>query len=227
MILYSITCLLKSSYYNCAMATKVKVTQKELKKPDKFLEFIDKSTNYLADNYKLIVYFILAIICFIFIFFLGNAYLGKKSTDANSIYNEAIVANSSGDYDKAIEKFTLLQTKYAGQKITDISLYYTASIYYNQGNYDQAISFAVNFVNKNPKDSNMIDAAYSLIAVSYLNKKDYQNAVDFASRITNPNSPYSDNAQMTEALALEKLGKHDQASVIYNKILANMYPNSF
>jgi hypothetical protein len=32
---------------------------------------------------------------------------------------------------------------------------------------------------------------------------------------------------MTEALALEKLGKHDQASVIYNKILTNMYPNSF
>lgn len=209
------------------MATKVKVTQKELKKPDKFLEFIDKYTNYLADNYKLIVYFILAIICFIFIFFLAHAYLGKKSSDANLIYNEAILANSSGDYDKAIDKFTLLQSKYAGQKITDISLYYTASIYYNQGNYDQAISFAVNFLNKNPKDSNMIDAAYSLIAVSYLNKKDYQNAVDFASRITNPDSPYSDNAQMTEALALEKLGKHDQASEIYNKILTNMYPNSF
>jgi tetratricopeptide (TPR) repeat protein len=73
----------------------------------------------------------------------------------------------------------------------------------------------------------MIDAANSLIAMSYLNKQDYQNAVNFASRISNPDSPYSDNAQMTKGLALEKLGKYDQASEIYNKILTNMYPNSF
>jgi outer membrane protein assembly factor BamD (BamD/ComL family) len=209
------------------MATKVKVTQKELKKPDKFLEFIDRSTNYLADNYKLIVYFISATIVLIIIFFLINSYLDDKTSDANLIYNQAIAAKSSGDYDKAIEKFTLLQNSYSGQKVSDISLYYTASIYYTQNKYDQTISFAINFLNKNPKDSNMIDAANSLIAMSYLNKQDYQNAVNFASRISNPDSPYSDNAQMTKGLALEKLGKYDQASEIYNKILTNMYPNSF
>jgi len=209
------------------MATKVKVTRKELKKPDKFLEFIDRSTNYLAGNYKLIVYFISAIICLIIIFFIINSYLDKKSSDANLIYSEAILANSSGNYDKAIEKFSLLQNDYPDQKVSDISLYYMASIYYKQVKYDQTIIYAANFIKKNPKDQNMIDAANSIIAMSYLNKKEYQNAIDFASDITNPESPYSDNAQMTRGLALEKLGKHDAAAKIYNKILSNMYPNSF
>lgn len=227
MILLSITCLLNSSHYNSAMATKVKITHKELKKPDKFLEFIDRSTNYLADNYKYIVYFIIAVIGLIIMFLLITSYLDKKSSDANLLYNEALLAKNSGQYDKAIEKFTLLQNNYSGQKISDLSLYYTASILYDQNNYDQAINYSTNFLNTNPEDLKMIDAAHSLIAISYLNKQEYQKAIDYSSKITNPDSPYSDNAQLTRGLALEKLGKHEQATEIYNKILTNMYPNTF
>ncbi|NIP39456.1 MAG: tetratricopeptide repeat protein [Candidatus Dadabacteria bacterium] len=209
------------------MATKVKVTQKELKKPDKFLEFIDRSTNYLADNYKHIVYFVCGIIGLILIFFVINSYLAIKTSDANLLYNEAITARVAEDYDLALQKFALLQKDYSGQKVSELSLYYTASVYYNQNNYDQALSFATKFLNTNPKDSNMVDAAISLIAMSYLNKNEYNTAIDFASRITNPDSPYMGNAQMTKGLALEKLGRYEEAADIYNEILANMYPRLF
>nr|NIT13238.1 hypothetical protein [Candidatus Dadabacteria bacterium] len=128
------------------MATKVKITHKELKKPDKFLEFIDRSTNYLADNYKKIIYFISALIAVIIIFFLINSYSEKRSADANNIYNEAIAAKNSGDYETALERFGLLQKDYGSQNVSNLSLYYTASIYYDKNNYDQAINFAQIFI---------------------------------------------------------------------------------
>ncbi|HSG30290.1 MAG TPA: hypothetical protein VLB82_01965, partial [Thermodesulfobacteriota bacterium] len=105
------------------MATKVKVTQKELKKPDKFLEFIDRSTNYLAESYKLIVYFVGAIIALILIFFLINSYQNKNTSKANIIYKEGITAKTSGDFDTALTKFGILQKDYSGQKVSDLSLY--------------------------------------------------------------------------------------------------------
>lgn len=209
------------------MATKVKVTQKELKKPDKFLEFIDRSTNYLAESYKLIVYFVGAIIALILIFFLINSYQNKNTSKANIIYKEGITAKTSGDFDTALTKFGILQKDYSGQKVSDLSLYYTGSIYYNREDYDNSLTYVSKFLNTGPKDPNMIDAAYSLISLSYLNKGEYQLAIDFANRISNPDSPYIDNAQMTKGLALEKLGKHDEATEIYNKILTTMYPGTF
>lgn len=209
------------------MATKVKITHKELKKPDKFLEFIDKSTHYLADNYKSIVYFVAGLVVLILLIVLFKTYRAGKSTEANKLYNEAVTAKDAEDYDTALQKFSLLQSNYSGQKAADISLYYTASIYYEKGDYDNALLNASNFLNKNQKNANLKDAAAVLIANSYLNKKEYQKAIDVASSVTNEDSPYLSNAQMTKGLALEKLGKSDEAAEIYNKILTQMYPGSF
>ena len=52
------------------MATKVKIDRKEIKGPDKFAQFIEKSSMYLVDHYHFIIYVILGITAVIIISFL-------------------------------------------------------------------------------------------------------------------------------------------------------------
>lgn len=209
------------------MATKVKISHKELKGPDKFAQFIDKSANYLSKNYRIFLYFISGFILLILTLFAFYNYRNSKLTSANTIYNEAVNLNRQKEYDKAIEKFLTLHKTYPGQKISKLSYYYISSVYYETGNYSKSIEYINEFLKQNIKDINLIDAAYMILTLNYFNLNEWQNSVSFASKIQNPESPYFNDANFIKGLSLEKLGKYDEASIIYKDILSQTYPNQF
>ncbi len=209
------------------MATKVKIDRKEIKGPDKFAQFIEKSSKYLVDHYHFIIYVILGITAVIIISFLIINYNNKKLSDANTYYNQAIIYNNNGQPEKAIEQFKLLQKNHSGQAISKLSYYYLSSIYYNMGNYDQSIKSANEFLNQGINDINLIDAANLTLAMSYFSKNEWQKAHEYSIKIQNSYSPYINDASMIKGLSLEKLGKHEEASEIYKEILNKTYPSQF
>lgn len=209
------------------MAAKVKISHKELKGPDKFAQFIDNSTKYISGHYRKFLYFISGLIAIILILVAFFNYRNSQLTAANSIYQEAVDLNTQKEFDKAIDKFLLLQKQYPGQDISKISYYYLSSIYYEQGNFDKSLEYANQFLTKRINEPNLIDAAYMIITLDYFNKQEWQLAIDNASKIQNMESPYYHDINFIKGLSLEKLGKNEEAAVIYKDILSQTYPNQF
>ena len=209
------------------MAAKVKISHKDLKGPDRFARFIESTSKYISGHYSKLIYFIAA--CIIVIL-LAVAYFHHRSNQldaANLIYNEAVNLNDQKQYDKAIDKFLLMQREYPGQQITKISYYYLATIYYDKGDYDKSLDYANQFLSKKILEPNIIDATYTIIALNYFNMQQWQKAIDYASKVQNTESPYYHDINFIKGLSLEKLGRNEEAAVIYNDILSQTYPNQF
>lgn len=209
------------------MAAKVKISHKELKGPDKFAQFIDNSTKYISGNYKKFLYFICGLISIILILVAFFNYKNSKLIAANAIYQEGVTFSEQEEFDKAIDKFLLLQKQYPGQNISNMSYYYLSAVYFEQGNYDKSLEYANQFLTKKINEPNLVDAAYMIIALNYFNKQQWQQVIETASKILNTESPYYHDINFIKGLSLEKLGKNDEASVIYRDILSHTYPNQF
>lgn len=209
------------------MATKVKISHKELKGPDKFAQFIDNSAKYISGNYRKFLYFISGLIAVILILAAFFNHRNSQLTAANTIYQEGVELSEQKEFDKAIDKFLLLQKQYPDQDISKISYYYLSSIYFEQDNFDKSLENANQFLTKKINEPNLIDAAYMIITLNYFNKQQWQRAIDTASKIQNKESPYYHDINFIKGLSLEKLGKNDEASVIYRDILSHTYPNQF
>lgn len=206
------------------MAEKIKITQKELKKPDRFREAIADAIVFASENYKKMLVIFGAAVFILVVTFVAIAILERRELSANSEFTEAIKIYSASDSgqnsEEALNKFLDVNKKYPRSNISKIALYYAAEINYNMGKYDEAIKLLKDLIKSGPKNQIVTDAAYLRLGTAYYNKGDWRQAVDYLSNLDKEGNPYRDQAELYVAQSLEKLGKSGEAEKMYKQLLS-------
>ena len=208
------------------MSRKIKVTQKELKSPDKFREAVSNTILFLSDNYKKILLVISGVIIIAITAFVIINGLEKENLEANSEFSEASKLYSSGNSQEALSKFLAVREKYPDTRISTLALYYAGSINYELGNYEQSISLLNDFMNSDVNDQTLRDAAYLTLGLSSFNLGKWQEAVDYLSELNKDGGPYENQARLHIGMSLEKLGRSNEAEEIYKQILDEQTANN-
>lgn len=131
-------------------------------------------------------------------------YMLKNYTDAQNIYNKAIVS---------------------GQPGSDYALYQKGIIAGVTGNNDQKLSLLQQLSNQYPKSNYNSDADYQ-IAVTYMTNQQYSQAVPYLQKVvSDPNDPNTPRALLKLGLAQSNLNNQQGAIETYQKIVTQ-YPNS-
>lgn len=206
------------------MAEKVKITQKELKKPDRFREAIADAIVFASENYRKILTVFGAAILILVVVFVAIAILERRELSANSEFTEALKrykeANSGQNSQEALNRFLEVDKKYPRSDISKVALYYAAEINYNMGRYDDAIKLLSDLIKSGPKNQIVVDAAYLRLGTAFFNKGNWQLAINYLSKVDKEGNPHRNQAELYIALSLEKLGKSDEAEKMYKQLLS-------
>jgi hypothetical protein len=206
------------------MAEKAKITQKELKKPDKFREALADAIVFASKNYKKILAALGAVILILVVAFVAIAILERREMSANSEFTEAIYiytgADSGQNPQDALNKFLDVNKEYPRSGISTVALYYAAEINYNMGKYDETIRLLNNLIKSRPKNQIVEDAAYLRLGTASFNKGNWLQTIDYLSKLDKEGNPYRDQAQLYIAQSLEKLGKSGEAEKMYRQLLS-------
>jgi hypothetical protein len=200
------------------MSKKVKVTPKELKKPDRFREFIAKGIFSLSENYRKILIGFGVIIIALAGALIGITIKERKELAVNSLFKEAMVSYQKENYEEALSKFMTLKKEYPKADVSRIAVFYSALINYNMGKHDEAINLLNDFLKSGVKDQMLKDAAYLNLGVASFDMGNWQQAIDYLSKLDKDNNPYRNQAKLQIALSLEKLGKNREAEAIYKEL---------
>jgi tetratricopeptide (TPR) repeat protein len=208
-----------SHYYNFSMAQKVKVTRKEIKKPDKFREAVTNAVVLVSDNYKKILLVFGGSIVILIGAFAIISFFEKHNLEANSKFKEAMADYTRGNYEEALGKFLAIRTEYPKAEVSKIALYYAGAINYDMGKYDESTKLLDDLLSSGVKDEMLKDATYLTLGLSNFNKGNWQQAIDYLSKLDKEESPYVNQAKLHIGLSLEKLGKYSEAEKIYKEML--------
>lgn len=200
------------------MAKKVKVTPKELKKPDRFREFIAKALVITSENYRIILIVFAAVIIVLAGALIGVFIHERRELAANSLFREAMTSYQKENYEEALSKFLSLEKEYPRANVSKIALFYAALINYNTGKYDEAINLLNDFLKSGVKDPMLKDAAYLTLGTASFDKGNWQQAIDYLSNLDKEHNPYRNQAKLHIAFSLEKLGKSSEAEAIYKQL---------
>ncbi len=200
------------------MAKKVKVTPKELKKLDRFREFIANAFIITSENYKKILIVFAAVIIVLTGALIGVLIHERKELAANSLFREAVTSYQKENFEEALSKFLSLEKEYPKASLSKIALFYAALINYNTGKYDQAINLLNDFLKSGVKDPMLKDAAYFTLGKASFDKGNWKQAIDYLSKLDNGHNPYKNQAEPRIAFSLKKLGKSSEAEEIYKQL---------
>ncbi len=200
------------------MSKKVKITPKELKKPDRFREFIAKAIFSVSENYRKILIGFGVIIIALAGALIGISINERKDLAMNSLFREAMVSYQKGNNEEALSKFMTLKREYPKADVSRIALFYSALINYNMGKHDEAINLLNDFLKSGVKDQMLKDAAYLNLGAASFDMGNWQQTIDYLSKLDKDNNPYRNQAKLQIALSLEKLGKNREAEAIYREL---------
>ncbi len=208
------------------MSKKVKITQKELKGPDRFREAISNAVVFISDNYKKLLYALGGVIIILVAAFVVISIFESQKNEASSKFKEALDSYDNGKSEEALGKFLAIRNEYPDADISKISLYYAATINYDMGKYDESIRLLNDFLSSDVKDQTLRDAAYLTHGLSSFNEGKWQEAIDNLSKLDKVGSPYENQAKLHIGLSLEKLGRYSEAEKIYREILSKQSGDS-
>ncbi len=220
----NLTCVFRHYNYTLNMAERIRITQKELKKPDKFREAIADAIVFASENYKKILAAFGTVILILILAFIAITLLERQQLSANSEFTQAMKvyagANPEQSSQEALNKFLDITKKYPRSDISKVALYYAAEINYNMGKYDETIKLLKDLINDSPKNQMIIDAAYLRLGTASFNKGDWHQAIDYLSKLDKEGNPYRGEAELYIAQSLEKMGKSGDAERMYRQILS-------
>ncbi|HXG30343.1 MAG TPA: tetratricopeptide repeat protein [Thermodesulfobacteriota bacterium] len=201
------------------MPKRVKISQKELKSPDRFREAVSDAIVFLSRNYRKPLVGLGVVIAVIMGAFLLINTSERQKLEINSEFEEALKSHNEGRSQEAVDRFLAIKKEYPKAPISNIALYYAGAIKYDMGKYDDSISLLNEFLRGDVKEEPLRDAAYFIIGLSNFNKGDWQQAIDYLSKVDKGGSPYERQAKLHIGLSLEKLGRSSEAEEIYRELL--------
>ena len=194
--------------------SKIKYTTKELKRPDRFREFLAESLEGLSHYFNKILIGIGVIV----VALLGICYASSQQEErdllANEQFQKAIKSYDDGEMKNSLSQLQTLREEHPKADVSVLALYQMGTISYKLGNYEEAIKHLEFFLDEDPEDDVFHDGANVVIGLSYFKLEKWGKSIEYFSEVDGTTSPYYVQARRHLSLVYEKTGEPEKAEKI-------------
>ena len=194
--------------------TKVKYTTKELKRPDRFREFLAESLEGLSHHFNRILISIGVIaVALVAVCFVSSQ---QEETDlmANEQFRKALKSYDDGKMENSLSQLQTLREEYPKAGVSVLALYQMGMINYQIENYEEAIKHLELFIDEDPEDGIFRDGANLVIGLSAFELEKWDKSIEYFSEVNRNESPYYIQARRQLSLVYEKTGEPEKAEKI-------------
>ena len=194
--------------------SKIKYTTKELKRPDRFREFLAESLEGLSEHFNKILIGIGVIV----VGLLGVCFVSSQQEEkdllANEQFRKAVQSYNSGEMEASLSQLQTLREEHSGTEVSVLALYQTGMINYQLGNFEEAIKHLGLFLDEDPEDGIFRDGANLVTGLSAFQLERWDKSKEHLSEIDGSTSPYYVQARRHLSLVYEKTGEPEKAEKI-------------
>ena len=194
--------------------SKIKYTTKELKRPDRFREFLAESLEGLSHYFNKILIGIGVIV----VALLGICYASSQQEErdllANEQFQKAIKSYDDGEMKNSLSQLQTLREEHPKADVSVLALYQMGMISYKLENYEEAIKHLEFFLDEDPEDDIFRDGANVVIGLSNFKLEKWDKSIKHLSEVDGSASPYYVQARRHLSLVYEKTGEPEKAERI-------------
>ena len=201
---------------------KIKYTTKELKRPDRFREFLAESLEGLSEHFNKI----LISIGVIAVALLGICFVSSQQEEKDLLANEqllkALKSYDSGEMETSLSQLQTLREEHSGTEVSVLALYQMGMINYQLENFEEAIKHLELFLDEDPEDGIFRDGANLVIGLSSFELERWNKSIEYLSEVDGSTSPYYVQAKRHLSLVYEKTGEPEKAEKIRKETPSNV-----
>lgn len=194
--------------------SKIKYTTKELKRPDRFREFLAESLEGLSHYFNKILIGIGVIVVALLGICYASSQQEEKDLLANEQFQKAIKSYDDGEMKNSLSQLQTLREEHPKAGVSVLALYQIGTISYKLGNYEEAIKHLEFFLDEDPEDDVFRDGANVVIGLSYFKLEKWGKSIEHLSEVDGSESPYYVQARRHLSLVYEKTGEPEKAEKI-------------
>ena len=193
---------------------KIKYTTKELKRPDRFREFLAESLEDLSKYFNKILIGIGVIV----VALLAVCFVSSQEEEINLMANEqfqkALKSYNDGEMENSLSLLQTLREEHAKADVSVLALHQMGMINYKLGNFEEATRHLELFLDEDPEDAIFRDGANLVIGLSAFKLEKWDKSIEHLSEVDGSTSPYYVQARRQLSLVYEKTGKPEKAEKI-------------
>ena len=194
--------------------SKIKYTTKELKRPDRFREFLGESLENLSRYFNRILVGIGAIV----VVLLAVCFVSSQEEEINLMANEqfqkALKSYEGGEMENSLSRLQALREEHPKADVSLLALYQMGMINYKLGNFEEATKHLELFLDEDPEDDIFRDGANVVIGLSAFKLEKWDKSIEHLSEVDGSTSPYYVQARRQLSLVYEKTGEPEKAEKI-------------
>ena len=194
--------------------SKIKYTTKELKRPDRFREFLAESLENLSRYFNRILVGIGAIV----VVLLAVCFVSSQEEEINLMANEqfqkALKSYEGGEMENSLSQLQTLREEHPKADVSLLALYQMGMINYKLGNFEEATRHLELFLDEDPEDDIFRDGANLVIGLSAFKLEKWDKSLEHLSEVDGSTSPYYVQARRQLSLVYEKTGEPEKAEKI-------------
>ncbi len=194
--------------------SKIKYTTKELKRPDRFREFLAESLEGLSEHFNKILIGIGVIVVGLLGICFSSSQQEEKDLLANEQFRKAVESYDSGKMESSLSQLQTLREEHPKTDVSVLALYQMGMINYKLESYDEAIKYLGIFLDEDPEDDIFRDGANVVIGLSYFKLEKWDESIEYLSEVDGNTSPYYVQARRHLSLVYEKTGEPEKAEKI-------------
>ena len=194
--------------------SKIKYTTKELKRPDRFREFLAESLEGLSHHFNKILIGIGVIVLALLGVCFSSSQQEEKDLLANEQFQKAIKSYDDGEMKNSLSQLQTLREEHPKTDVSVLALYQMGMINYKLRSYDEAINYLGLFLDEDPEDGIFRDGANLVIGLSAFKLERWDKSIEHLSEIDRGSSPYYVQARRHLSLVYEKIGEPEKAEKI-------------
>ena len=193
---------------------KIKYTTKELKRPDKFREFLGESLEDLSKYFNKILIGIGVIVVVLLGVCFASSQQEERDLLANEQFQKALKSYDDGEMETSLSQLQTLREEHAKADVSVLALYQMGMINYKLGNFEEATKHLELFLDEDPEDDIFRDGANLVIGMSAFKLEKWDKSLEHLSEVDGSASPYYVQARRQLSLVYEKIGEPEKAEKI-------------
>lgn len=199
--------------------SKIKYTTKELKRPDRFREFLAESLEGLSHYFNKILIGIGVIVVVLLGVCFASSQQEEKDLLANKQFQKALKSYDEGEMKNSLSQLQTLREEHPEADVSVLALYQMGMISYKLGNHEEAIKYLEFFLDEGPEDDIFRDGANVVIGLSYFKLEKWDKSIEYFSEVDGSTSPYYIQARRHLSLVYEKTKEPEKAEKIRKETL--------
>lgn len=202
------------------MATRHKITRKELKQPDEFQTIFETAALFFELHMTEVVLGAAAVLVIVAIALSFFYYQTRRGRAAAARFDQALGELQGGKYDAAEKSLSSLAADEPHRAVGRLANLYLANAYLAQKEPTKARDALVRYLAED--DASVFrGAALDDLAVTYEELGDYKQAEQTYRKSSEIEGPEQARAELGTARMLQKQGKREEAIAVYRDFLAN------